>query len=162
MRARVLAPVAAAFLAACMSVVSIPAPAPGGGGAPPAAGAGPGAAREAAGLANEHRRRAGCPPLAWDDAGARAAQLHSDDMARRDYFSHTSPEGVGMVERLRAQGIQPRMAAENIARGPATAHDAVRGWLNSAGHRQNIENCAYTRHGVGERSGRWTHVFFTP
>jgi uncharacterized protein YkwD len=117
---------------------------------------------EVARLVNEHRARVGCRALAWDDAAARAAQAHSDDMARRNYFSHTSPEGRTMVDRLRAQGASYRMIAENIAMGQPTAREVVRGWLASPGHRANIENCGYTRHGVGLRSGRWTHVFYTP
>jgi uncharacterized protein YkwD len=54
------------------------------------------------------------------------------------------------------------MIAENIAMGQQTPQEAVRGWLGSAGHRQNIENCRYTRTGVGYRDGRWTQVFYTP
>lgn len=117
---------------------------------------------EVARLVNEHRARIGCRALAWDEAAARAAQGHSDDMARRNYFSHTSPEGGTMVQRLRAQGASYRLVGENIAMGQPNAREAVRGWLASPGHRQNIENCGYTRHGVGLRAGRWTHLFYTP
>jgi uncharacterized protein YkwD len=46
--------------------------------------------------------------------------------------------------------------------GQPNAGEAVRGWLRSPGHRQNIETCGYTRHGVGLSAGRWTHVFYTP
>ena len=117
---------------------------------------------EVARLVNEHRARIGCRALVWDGAAARAAQAHSNDMARRNYFSHTSPDGRGMVDRLRAQGASYRMIAENIAFGQPTAREVVRGWLASAGHRQNIENCGYTHHGVGVNAARWTHVFYTP
>lgn len=154
------------LLAGCMA--SVPAPAPSGSAASAGGGSGGGAMQvggetaEVARLVNEHRARIGCPALVWDDAAARAAQAHSDDMARRNYFSHTSPEGRTMVDRLRAQGASYRMIAENIAMGQPNAREAVRSWLGSAGHRQNIENCGYTRHGVGLNAGRWTHVFYTP
>jgi uncharacterized protein YkwD len=46
--------------------------------------------------------------------------------------------------------------------GQPTPAEAVRGWLGSPGHRENIENCTYTRSGVGYRDGRWTQVFYTP
>jgi len=118
---------------------------------------------EVARLVNEHRARAGCHALVWDEPAARAAQAHSDDMARRNYFSHTSPEGRTMVDRLRAQGAPAyRLVGENIAAGQPNAREAVRSWLGSTGHRQNIENCGFTRHGVGLSAGRWTHVFYTP
>ncbi|HET7231018.1 MAG TPA: CAP domain-containing protein [Longimicrobium sp.] len=154
---------AALLLAGCVGVMPVPAGSAsnsgsGGGGEMTMRGE----TEEVARLVNEHRARIGCRALAWDGAAARAAQAHSDDMARRNYFSHTSPDGGTMVERLRAQGASYRMIAENIAMGQPTAREVVRGWLNSPGHRQNIENCGYTRHGVGLRAGRWTHVFYTP
>jgi uncharacterized protein YkwD len=117
---------------------------------------------EVARLANEHRVRKGCAPLAWDAAAAQAAQAHTDDMVRRGYFSHVSPEGGNVGGRLRAAGAQWRAVAENIASGQPTAQAVVQGWLGSSGHRANIENCVYTRHGVGYRDGVWTHVFYTP
>jgi len=154
------------LLAGCVGAMPAPVPE---GSAPSGAGGSGGGTMEAssetaevARLVNEHRARIGCRALAWDDAAARAAQAHSDDMARRNYFSHTSPEGRTMVDRLRAQGAGYRLVGENIAMGQSTAREVVRGWLASPGHRQNIENCGYTRHGVGLRSGRWTHLFYTP
>lgn len=166
---RLARPAAVLLLAACGGVIPLPAPFP----APapaPASGGGPAGgtmtaseqAAEVARLVNEHRSRVGCPALVWDGAAARAAQAHSDDMARRNFFSHTSPDGRTMVDRLRAQGATYRALAENIALGQPSAREVVRGWLSSAGHRGNIENCRLTRHGVGVAAGRWTHVFYTP
>lgn len=113
-------------------------------------------------LINVDRARVGCRPLQWDAAAAAAAQAHSDDMARRGYFSHTSPEGRTVVDRLRAHGADFRALAENVAMGQRTPQEVVSGWLNSPGHRHNIENCVYTRAGVGYRDNRWTQVFYTP
>ncbi|HYH80218.1 MAG TPA: CAP domain-containing protein [Longimicrobium sp.] len=166
MNARSLAGAAAALALLCGCVAVVPAPVAqrpaGGGGAPGGGITMSQQVAEVARLVNAHRERIGCRALAWDEAAARAAQAHSDDMARRDYFSHTSPEGGGLGSRLRAQGASYRMAAENIAAGQPTAQMVVQGWLRSAGHRQNIENCGYARHGVGLSAGRWTHVFYTP
>jgi uncharacterized protein YkwD len=157
---------AAAFLAltlaACVypAAQAVPAPAPA-----PSSGAGASPderVAEVARLVNEHRARVGCGPLAWDAAAARAAQAHSDDMARRGYFSHVSPEGQNVGTRLRAAGASWRAVAENIASGQPTARVVVQGWLASPGHRANIENCVYTRQGVGYRDRLWTHVFYTP
>lgn len=119
-------------------------------------------AAEMAALVNRHRAAAGCPPLVWLDGAARAAEAHSDDMARRNYFSHVSPDGDGLVERLDREGVSIRMAAENIALDPGAPALVLGGWLRSPPHRQNLDNCRYTHHGVGERAGRWTHVFVTP
>lgn len=111
---------------------------------------------------NAHRQRRGCAPLVWSGAAARAAQMHSADMARRGYFSHTSPEGAQAWDRARAQGISYSRAAENIAMTQGGARDAVRMWIGSPGHRANIENCALTHTGVGVAGAYWTQLFFTP
>ncbi|MFL5540172.1 MAG: CAP domain-containing protein [Longimicrobiaceae bacterium] len=160
---RLAAAALAAPLAACASPAP-PAAAPSQP-APPSAGSAASPdemATEVARLVNEHRARIGCPPLAWDALAARAAQAHSDDMARRGFFSHVSPEGRNVGDRLRAAGANWRAVGENIAQGQPTAQVVVRGWLASPGHRENIENCAYTRQGVGYRDRYWTHVFYTP
>ena len=148
-------------LTACAAGVQYPAPS-GGGSAPESPATQADRAQEVARLVNAHRARIGCPPLAWDALAAQAAQRHTEDMVRRNYFDHASPEGQNVGERLRAQGASWRAVAENIAYGQETAAEVVRGWLNSAGHRRNIENCTYTRQGVGYARGRWTHVFYTP
>lgn len=124
--------------------------------------AAPSRVEEMAALANRHRAAAGCPPLVWLDAAARAAQAHSEDMARRDYFAHASPEGRTFSDRLAGEGISLRMGAENIALDPGTPAEVLAAWVRSPGHRRNLEECAYTHHGIGERAGRWTHVFVTP
>lgn len=110
-------------------------------------------------LANAHRAQIGCGPLRWDRPTAGVAQAHAEDMVRRDYFSHTSPDGLSPCDRLRAAGITYLAAAENIAFGYPTAEAVLQGWLNSEGHRRNLENCRYNAHGVGLRSGKWVHVF---
>jgi uncharacterized protein YkwD len=159
--ALVAAAVAAAVQASCADPSPTPRSRPGAQAPAAPQGVAPREELQAAAAA-VNRNRAGCAPLAWDDVAARAAQAHSDDMARRGYFSHTSPEGGDMGSRLRAQGASYRMAAENIAAGQPTAEMVVQGWLRSSGHRRNIENCGYARHGVGLSAGRWTHVFYTP
>ena len=161
-RRAAIAVLSAAALAACVSTVPAGRSAPAGGGtvspsAPPAA-----QASHVAALVNRHRASFGCPPLAWDERAARAAQAHSRDMARRDYFAHQSPEGTGAAERLRAQGVAWSRVAENLAQTSGGPDEAVRLWIRSAGHRRNIETCTLTHHGVAVAGDRWTHVFFTP
>jgi uncharacterized protein YkwD len=120
------------------------------------------AAQRVHALVNEHRARKGCPALVWDAGAARVAQAHSADMRARRYFSHTSPEGRSPFDRLDAAGLVWRAAAENIAQDPRSPDDVVRGWIASAGHRANIENCQLTRHGVGVSGTYWTDLFYTP
>lgn len=113
-------------------------------------------------LVNAHRVSVGCAALEWDGPVAAVAQAHSEDMVARDFFSHTNPDGATPWDRLAGGGVTYSLAAENIAWGYTTGEAVLDGWLGSAGHKANIENCALTHHGVGLVDWHWTHVFITP
>jgi uncharacterized protein YkwD len=93
-------------------------------------------------LTNEARVASGLQPLMWDSELCRLARAHSEDMARRAFFDHETPEGLRPKERARASGVYGfKVIAENIAynkgyEDPAAL--AVDRWLNSSGHRANI------------------------
>jgi uncharacterized protein YkwD len=96
-----------------------------------------------------------CPPVTVDPRLTAAAQGHSDDMAARNYFSHTTPEGVTFDQRIKAAGY-PLPGAENIAKGQRSAQQVMNSWMGSDGHRRNIENCRLTAIGVGVNTSAWT------
>jgi len=96
-----------------------------------------------------------CPPVTVDPRLTAAAQGHSDDMAARNYFGHTTPEGVTFDQRIKAAGY-PSPGAENIAKGQRSAQQVMNDWMGSEGHRRNIENCSLTTIGVGLNSTAWT------
>lgn len=107
------------------------------------------------------------PPLAWNEALARAATAHSLDMATQNYFSHTSLDGRSFVDRIEAQGYADwRAVAENISAGRSTMDATIASWLQSSGHCRNIMNPRYKDYGVsvayksGSRYGTyWTQDF---
>nr|CEL23422.1 Transporter [Kibdelosporangium sp. MJ126-NF4]CTQ96802.1 Transporter [Kibdelosporangium sp. MJ126-NF4] len=103
---------------------------------------------------NTERKRAGCKPLGKAAALTKSAQRHSDDMSKRDYFSHTTPEGVTFDQRIKKAGY-PRPGAENIAKGATTATKVMSLWMNSAGHKRNILNCDLKKIGVGLAKDGW-------
>jgi uncharacterized protein YkwD len=118
-------------------------------------------------LVNAERVRAGCKSLAVDARLTAAARGHSNDMAARDYFSHTSPDGVEFATRISNASYKWSGVAENIAKGPPAPGDVMTSWLTSAGHKANIVNCGYRNIGVGvaaDAAGTllWTQDFGTP
>ena len=113
-------------------------------------------------LMNDHRVSVGCDPLTWIPEVAAVAQAHSVDMVEREYFDHTNPDGLSPFDRMREAGVSFSRGAENIAWGYSTPESVLQGWLDSSGHRANIENCSLTEHGVGLYQTRWTHLFRTP
>ncbi len=117
---------------------------------------------QVAALVNDHRQLVGCSRLVWNFAVAEVAVQHSADMLEREYFGHRDPDGNDLGDRLRAARIQFSMAGENIARGfryEDAARAVFEGWLANSGHRNIIENCTFSQHGIGVVDYRWTHVF---
>lgn len=51
-------------------------------------------------LINRHRQTLGLRTLHWHDGLATAAQLHSSDMAARNYYATVTPEGLDLPYRL--------------------------------------------------------------
>ena len=77
-------------------------------------------------------------------------------MVRRGFFDHDNPDGRDPLERLHDAGIRYRAAAENIAQGRIRGRDTYQDWMESKGHRHNIENCEYTHYGIGLYQNTWT------
>jgi uncharacterized protein YkwD len=114
-------------------------------------------------LVNKERATAGCGPVTEDAQLDKAAQGHSDDMAARNFFDHTNPDGAGPGERITAAGYRWSTYGENIARGQQTPQAVMDSWMNSPGHRANILNCSFKNIGVGVHDGSggpwWTQAF---
>jgi uncharacterized protein YkwD len=112
---------------------------------------------------NAERTKAGCAALIYDQKIEDVARAHSVDMRDRNYFDHSTPEGVSPAQRLTNAGVPWRSMGENIARGQRDAATVVTGWMNSSGHRANILNCGFTRSGLGVATGGngpyWTQDF---
>ncbi|WP_338315992.1 CAP domain-containing protein, partial [Streptomyces bohaiensis] len=113
-------------------------------------------------IVNEERARAGCRPLANDGGLAVLAQDFSRDMAEREFFDHTDPDGHSPWDRADRAGVS-NLGGENIARGQQSAESVMESWMNSEGHRANILNCDFRTLGVGVHIGPggpwWTQNF---
>lgn len=113
-------------------------------------------------LVNQERAKAGCSPVTADSQLASLAAGFSRDMAARDFFDHTDPDGDTPWDRADDAGVD-NLGGENIARGQADAASVMKSWMNSPGHRANILNCDYTTLGVGVHFGSggpwWTQDF---
>ncbi|KAI9168510.1 hypothetical protein H9P43_007882 [Blastocladiella emersonii ATCC 22665] len=132
-------------------------------------------------LVNEHRRSIGAQPLCLTPTLNDAATVHSLDMAANRYMAHEGTRGESPFDRMRNTGYTGfTAAAENVAFASTggslmgeTAQSAYKSWINSAGHRANIENPAYNQMGAARALGNcpgsaggmqcayWTQTFGT-
>ena len=100
--------------------------------------------------------------LAWDPALASAALQHSSDMATRGYFDHISPDGRRVGYRVSFEGYNWRTVGENLAGGDSTLAGAIRGWLGSPTHCQNLMNPAFVEVGgacVHQPGSQWGYYW---
>lgn len=119
------------------------------------------------GIVNEERRRAGLSGLRAEALLARAARAHSADMAARHYFSHQSPEGTTVADRVALTGYSFVVVGENVAWGQRDARQVMNAWMASRGHKANILSAHYTEIGVGVAADKrgalvWTQNFAAP
>ena len=102
---------------------------------------------------NAARVKRGLPPFVWDSALCRMARTHSEQMSRRGFFSHVTPEGSRLKDRVRSVGILHfTVVGENIAYN--LGYDdpggfAVENWMRSPAHRANILDPGFQSMAVG-------------
>jgi uncharacterized protein YkwD len=118
---------------------------------------------------NADRNAAGLVPVRYDARLGAIARARSHDMATKNYFSHTQPDGRSVFDIMTADRIKWYGAGEIIAWNTwSTLTDSVSVandmWLNSPTHRSIIMATSYNYMGVGlaiDGSGKkyWTAVF---
>jgi uncharacterized protein YkwD len=121
-------------------------------------------------LINRERTSRGLRALRHDGQLRKAAQSYSRHMVRHGFFDHVSPGGSTPRSRITRSTTYLRRAAawsigENLYWGTgerATAQQAVRGWMNSPGHRHNMLNPRFRDIGIGIAIGAPEDVGGTP
>ena len=107
------------------------------------------------GRINAIRRRHGLRPLRSNPRLAAAADFHSRDMGRKGYFEHDSANGTAFWRRIErfypSRGFRSWTVGENLLWGTDTygAAFAVREWMNSPPHRENILSRGWREVGIG-------------
>jgi uncharacterized protein YkwD len=94
------------------------------------------------------------PPVRLSETLARVAFGHAADMARHNYFEHEDLKGLSPAQRVRAVGYREKLVGENIAYGPKSAEEVVRGWLSSPGHCENIMDPRFAEMGIAYAPGQ--------
>jgi uncharacterized protein YkwD len=99
-------------------------------------------------LVNNHRISLGKQSLEHSDGLARISLTHSEQMANKTVaFGHTGFSQRCHDARVILGGGD--MCAENVAMGQKTAAAVFNSWMNSTGHRANLEQSRFTHTGFG-------------
>jgi uncharacterized protein YkwD len=122
-------------------------------------------------LVNQHRASMGLSQLTVSTTLTNASIWKARHMAKYVYMTHNDPAppvARTTGERLLACGYPATSSGwgENIAYGYQTADAVMQGWLNSAGHRANIQDARFRTIGVGSAASStgqlyWAQAFGT-
>ncbi len=111
-------------------------------------------------LINQIRHQHGLRSVHSDNSLRKAAQGHSNDMVRRDYFSHDSPGGSSIQSRIGGsgylRGTHSYMYGEIIGGGTShggSAKSVAIAWMHSPPHRAAILTGRFNDLGVGVSHG---------
>jgi uncharacterized protein YkwD len=110
-------------------------------------------------LVNRDRMAHGLKPLVPNPFLDQVAQAHAEDMLRRNYFDHFSPEGENAVSRYIKAGGNPKIGVgENLMFYENPRISDIAGetlqmfqasWMDSPHHRINILNAEIVSFGFG-------------
>ena len=111
---------------------------------------------------NKHRKSIGLGELKMNKYIRKIARQHSKNMASKKVrFGHG-----GFYKRIKKikKKIGDGSSAENVAYGAKTAKEVVEDWLDSSGHKRNIEG-NYNQSGIGIAKNKYgvyyyTHIFY--
>ncbi|MEW5958374.1 MAG: LysM peptidoglycan-binding domain-containing protein [Chloroflexota bacterium] len=106
---------------------------------------------------NAQRQAHGLPLFTVNEQLTIVARAHAQDMVSRGYFSHVTPEGLALRDRLETAGLRLNWTGENIQRNTqattVTVPYALDWFMSSRPHRNNILHEHYSRFGVGVAEG---------
>ena len=92
-------------------------------------------------------------------------------MQSRDFYSHVTPEGRTVEDRLNTSGYlginlqncncngYNYSFGENIFRGRTAAAEAIVFWMDSAPHKANMLSAEFDETGIGNSGEYWAQTF---
>ncbi len=108
---------------------------------------------------NSQRARQKLPPLSSNVTLIKVAHDHSQDMLKRNYLSHFSPEGKSVLDRTQkyagkvqsnlGENLHTIYSSEGLTDPQAIVHQMMEDWMHSSSHKKNIVGKNFTQLGVG-------------
>lgn len=115
--------------------------------------------REIHELTNQARQTHGLAPYSYDPDLAYVGRVHSRDMAKRNFFSHTNPDDENPTERTNKYGLDSQFfsVTENLAKtglgddrdAKSLAQTLIGMWKESDPHWDTILDNGLDQHGAG-------------
>ena len=105
-------------------------------------------------LINEERKKVGLMPLTINESLQKAAYQKGEDMVTKGYWAHVAPDGTEPWKFFKDVGYRYQFAGENLARDFPDAASAIKAWMDSPNHKDNILSSKYKETGVAVVEGK--------
>ena len=116
-------------------------------------------------LVNDVRQKNNLNALVWDNQLAEIARNYSEQMADENFFDHFDPQGADVVVRAKKSNLrhwskigENLFSVEHLRNFDAFA---VKNWMNSPTHRQNILDADFNTAGIGVAESASGEIFIT-
>ena len=103
-------------------------------------------------MVNSERTSWGIPMLSFSQSLTTVGIAHCQDMFAKGYFSHYSQNGLSPFDRMAEANITYNFAGENLALAPSVDL-AMKGLMQSPGHKANILSTDFRKIGIGVVNG---------
>ena len=110
-------------------------------------------AQELIDLTNAKRQENGLPALQLNSVLSQAAQQKAADMIAKNYWAHSSPDGLTPWAFFKNVNYKYLYAGENLARDFTDSAGVVNAWMNSPTHKDNILSNRYREIGIAVVNG---------
>lgn len=104
-------------------------------------------------LTNNQREQIGLVPLRQSPLLEAAAKKKGEHMLSLGYWAHVAPDGTEPWDFFLDSGYKYRYAGENLARDFSNPFDAVKAWMASPTHRDNLLSPKYQEIGIAVVEG---------
>ncbi len=98
-------------------------------------------------------------PLEWSAVLMTSAYRHAKDMKSKKYFSHYSPTGTDVGDRLDAVGYIWSFCGENLGSGQKNFDEVLEDWIKSSSHCRMLLNQEVEEVAVAQAGTYWVQHF---
>ncbi len=98
-------------------------------------------------------------PLKWSPTLMTSALHHAEDMLRKNYFSHYSPNGSDIGDRLDRVGYKWSYCGENLGVGQRNFDEVFQDWIESKSHCKMLMNPEVEEVAVASAGKYWVQHF---
>lgn len=101
-------------------------------------------------------------PLSWNETLYEVSRDYARFLFTNKWFSHISPNGKTLADRLDARGYDWLRIGENLGRGYDDFYEVLKAWIKSPSHCKMLMDPEVTDIGMSKYHDYWVQSFSLP